>query len=291
MLPFPPNAMQGVRVLDLTRLLPGPLASRWFVDMGAEIIKVEPPGGDPLRRMEPPSLFASLNEGKTCLELSLKVPEQREQFLTMADRADVVLEGFRPGVLDALGCGWQILHARNPRLILTSISGYGPEHPYRDRAGHDINYLAVAGVLPFLHYQVPGVQIADIAGGSMPAVLGTLAALYERTRTGLGQHVEVSMMHNSALLLALAGHGAQDPISGRYACYRVYRCAGGGHIAFGALEPKFWQAICRDLQRPQWVARQWDASLVGEVEALLASQPAERWAQALSHPDCCVTPA
>ena len=268
MLPFPPHALEGVRVLDLTRLLPGPLASRWLADMGAEVIKIEPPGGDPMRRMEPPSLFASLNDGKQCRELSLKVPEERDQFLEMAEGSDVVLEGFRPGVLDALGCGWQALHGRNPRLILTSISGYGPEHPYRDRAGHDINYLAVAGVLPFLHYQVPGVQIADIAGGSMPAVMGTLAALFERTRTGVGRHVAVSMMHNSALLLALARHGAQDPISGRYACYRVYRCGDGRHVAFGALEARFWQAICRELERPEWVARQWDVSLVDEVEAM-----------------------
>jgi crotonobetainyl-CoA:carnitine CoA-transferase CaiB-like acyl-CoA transferase len=291
---FHMTALAGIRVLDLTRLLPGPLATHWMRQMGAEVIKVEAPvTGDYLRTLQPVALFDAINAGKKSIVLDLKSTAGREAFLRLAaTAADVVIEGFRPGVLDALGCGWTVLRQANPRLIYVALTGYGSDlnNPDRLRAGHDINYLAMAGVLPLFGNTVPGVQIADIAGGSMQALIGTLGALLERQHSGVGQFVDVSMTHGSAELLPLALYGDADRLSGRFACYRTYICRDGAVVALGALEEKFWAAFCLGVQRQDWIERQWDPTLVAEVADLLATDTAAGWCARLDAVDACFTP-
>lgn len=307
---FPFQAMAGLRVLDLTRLLPGPLATSWMAAMGAEVIKVEAPGiGDYLRGMPPPGLFDRLNAGKKSVVLDLKTPAGRDAFLSLADSAAVVIEGFRPGVMEQLGLGWETLHVRRPGLLYVALSGYGAHSPHRGRAGHDINYLAMAGVLDLVGPAggppaIPGVQIADIAGGSMQALIGTLAALLERERTGEGRFVDVSMTHGSAALLAIpltsARNGVMprrgaDLLSGRYACYNVYGTRDGRYLAVGALEPKFWRELCAALDRPEWADEQFAGDprrteIRGEIAAIFEQRDAGEWWTLLGDRDCCVTP-
>lgn len=302
-------ALDGIRILDLTRLLPGPAASHWMRQKGAEVIKVEAPGeGDPMRAMNPRTLFHLVNQGKKSVALNLKSAAGREAFARLVQTADVVLEGFRPGVMERLECGYEQVGHQN--LVWVSITGYGRESKYSQLAGHDINYLAMAGVLDLIGTAggapvIPGVQIADIAAGSMQAVNAVLAALLERTRTGRGQRIDVSMTHGSTLLLpfplAEFSANARPPergrelLSGRYACYNVYRARDGRYLAVGALEPKFWKALCEGLGCGELVADQFaDDPRRSEVIAAIAGRFAERsareWFDELRHVDACVTP-
>ena len=262
------KALDGITVLDLTRLLPGAVATQWLADFGAEVIKIEQPGiGDGARytfasegKTENP-IFALTNRGKKSVEIDLKNPAGKVAFLKLASTADVVIEGFRPDVMDRLSVGWDVLHAQNPRLIYAALTGYGREGKFSALAGHDINYLALSGVLDLIGPKdgppaLAGIQIADLAGGSMLAVIGILLALEARHRTGRGQRVDVSMFDGSAALMpvpvsSMQGTGqpperGNDLLSGRYACYQVYAAAGGSHVAVGALERKFWQNLCRE---------------------------------------------
>ncbi|MBI4908567.1 MAG: CoA transferase [Acidobacteria bacterium] len=301
------EALRGVRVLDLTRLLPGPMATQWLVDMGAEVIKVEEPGvGDYMRTMPPEGLFESINSGKKSVALDLKNETGLEAFLKLVDSADVLVEGFRPGVMDRLGCGWDSLHARHPRLIYAALTGYGYGNPYSQLAGHDINYLAIAGVLDQIGVKdgppvIPAIQIADLAGGSMQCVIGILAALLERAHTGQGRFIDVSMTHGSALLLPVPL--AQSPpsrrgatrLSGHYACYNVYRARDGRYLAVGALEPKFWATLCRALGCEDFIADQYAedprrTEIIQKVAARFATRDAEEWFAELRSIDACVTP-
>jgi crotonobetainyl-CoA:carnitine CoA-transferase CaiB-like acyl-CoA transferase len=307
---LPIHAMTGIRVLDLTRLLPGPMATRWMVEMGAEVIKIEEPGaGDYMRTMKPEGLFEQVNGGKRSVVIDLKSGEGQKQLHRLAASADVLIEGFRPGVMERLNCGWTALNAVNPRLIYVALTGYGSTGPYRDMAGHDINYLAMAGVLdltgkPDEAPAIPGVQIADLAGGSMQALIGTLAALLERQRTGRGRFVDVSMMHGSAKLLpvALAQEAIGRPLvrgrhvlGGHYACYRVYRTADGRYLAVGALERKFWSNLCRALGCEQWIEDQFAddprrSEVIVGVQSIFATRAAAEWWRLLKDQDVCVTP-
>ena len=330
----PPLA--GVRVLDCSRLLPGPYCSRLLADLGADVLRVDHPEvarGDMVRSLPPfapavdagaadsdaPSdnrslAFIGLNHGKGSVALDLKVAEHRAHFLMLAARADVVLESFRPGVLDRLGVGWDAIHARNPATILCSITGYGQTGPLAEMAGHDIGYLARAGILGLSgeadRPPLPlGVQVADLAGGALPGVIGILAALRERDGSpaqpgsGLGQHVDVSMTDGARALLALDGPGAlagapetqrgAAPLGGAaIACYRTYRCA-DGHVALGALEPKFWRAWCTGMEREDLVQHQYvpPGSDVGrEIEALFAARTRAEWEAFAQAYDCCLEP-
>lgn len=307
---LPIQALTGVRILDLTRLLPGPMATRWMVEMGAEVIKIEEPGqGDYMRTLRPEGLFEQVNGGKRSVVINLKSAEGQQQLQRLAASADVLIEGFRPGVMDRLNCGWETLRGMHPRLIYVALTGYGSTGPYRDIAGHDINYLAMAGVLDLTGDAngapaVPGVQIADLAGGSMQALIGILAALLERQRTGVGQFIDVSMMHGSAKLLpvALAQQSIGKPLQrgrhvlgGHYACYRVYQTSEGRHVAVGALERKFWANLCRALGCEQWIADQFAedprrSEVIAGVQSIFASRTAAEWWEALKDRDVCVTP-
>jgi alpha-methylacyl-CoA racemase len=307
----PPLA--GVRVLDLSRLLPGPYASLVLADLGADVVKVEDrSGGDYLRWMPPlagqqSGAFHALNRNKRSLALDLKAPEGPGVMLRLASRADVVLESFRPGVLDRLGVGWEALRQVNPRLVLCSISGYGQDGPYRAMAGHDLDYCAIAGVLaangPEERPLPLGVQVADLCGGAWPAVAGILAALLRRGVTGQGAHVDISMTDGVAAMLtmpqAMADARAtplrreRELLNGGAAFYRVYRTADGLHVALGALEPRFFACFCTAAGVPELAEHQFDDDGRGPVEALtalFATRTRDQWTTLGQQHDCCLAP-
>ena len=308
--------LSGVRVLDLTRLLPGPFCSMVLADMGADVVKVEEPGSGDYMRFTPPLqdgqsvLFNAINRNKRSLALNLKTEGGRELFKALAAKSDVVIEGNRPGVMDRLGVGWQVLHELNPRLVMCAITGYGQDGPYAQRAGHDINYMAIAGALalnaaPGGDPHPLGVQVADIGGGALNAAAAILGALLEVARGGEGRFLDVSMMDGALAWLStpLAQYREEGRVpahadlrlTGRYACYRVYRCADGRHYSVGALEPKFWVELCSAMGRPDLVDRQYDEAegqqrLHRELEAIFASRTRDQWQELLGDRDVCAEP-
>ena len=263
--------LSGIRVLDLTRLLPGPVATRHLADMGADVVKIEDTGaGDYAREMGPlhegTSVFFRLaNRNKRGMRLELKNPKGCEVFLRLAKKADVVVEGFRPGVMARLGLGYDALAAVNPRLVYCSITGYGQDGPYADRAGHDINYIGYAGVGDQIGTAeapvVPNFQIADLLGGALTSVMGILAALIDSKSSGRGRHVDVAMTdavfaHAILPLLGYLEHGkaarrGTGMLGGGLPCYNVYRTRDGRWMAVGALERKFWETLCDILGCPE----------------------------------------
>ena len=306
--------LDGIIVLDLTRLLPGAVATMMLGDFGADIIKIEEPGsGDPARQLgagikQPGAYFLATNRNKRSLAINLKQPAGRGIFLELAEKADVVVEGFRPGVMDRLGIGYERLKEINQRLVYCAITGYGQDGPYREKAGHDINYISIAGLLGVNGMKdappaIPGVQIADLAGGSMHAVIGILLALQARQRTGEGQLVDVSMMDGSLAMMyipfaAYFANGAQprrgaEGLSGRYACYRVYETRDGRYLALGALEPKFWENACRVLGCEEFIDKQFSDDAQNEcIEALtdlLRGRTAGEWLELFEGVDTCLT--
>jgi alpha-methylacyl-CoA racemase len=308
------KALEGLLVVDLTRLLPGAVATQTLAAFGARVIKIEQPGtGDYARHnfsgegANP--IFAATNKGKESVVLDLKSVAGREALCRIAAKADVLVEGFRPGVMNRLGLGYENLKSLNSRLVYVALTGYGQSGQFAQMAGHDINYIALAGVLneigtPFAPV-VPGVQLADLAGGSMQVVIGTLLALQARERTGAGQFVDVSMTHGVASLLPVPLSSLQESgklpergnelLTGRFACYGVY-AAKVGHVAVGALEPKFWRTLCESIGSPaDWVADQFadpprQDELKSGLAAILATRTAEEWFALLRDKDCCVTP-
>jgi len=307
--------LDGLVVLDLTRLLPGAAATLQLANFGAEVIKVEEPvRGDYARAMPPfiegeGAVFRTVNRGKKSVALDLKNAVDHHAFLKLADSADVVIESFRPGTMERLGIGYETLRARNPRLIYVSITGYGQSGPWAGLAGHDINYLAMGGALDLNGVcggppVIPGVQIADLVG-AMQAVTGVLLALAARAKTGRGQMVDVSMADGVAALLPvpLAMHAATGELpargdgllSGRYACYRVYECSDGRWIAVGALEAKFWQALCGALGCEEFSADQFAedgrrGEIIAALERTFRTRAAAEWFEQLRGADACVTP-
>jgi crotonobetainyl-CoA:carnitine CoA-transferase CaiB-like acyl-CoA transferase len=305
--------LDGITVLDLTRLLPGAVATMMLGDFGADIIKIEEPGiGDPARQSragikQPGAYFLATNRNKRSIAINLKQPSGREIFLELAKRADVVVEGFRPGVMDRLGIGYETLKEINPRLVYCAITGYGQDGPYRGKAGHDVNYIGIAGLLGVNGMKdgppiIPGVQIADLAGGSMHAVIGILLALQARQRTGEGQMVDVSMMDGSLAMMFVPfaaylangtrpERGAQG-LSGRYACYQVYETKDGRYLALGALEPKFWENACRVLGREDFIDQQFvDAEqreCIRALSEIFRAKTADEWLAAFEGVDTCL---
>jgi alpha-methylacyl-CoA racemase len=305
--------LAGVRVLDLTRLLPGPFATLVLADLGADVVRVEDPsGGDWLRHLPPvhgeQSLaFHALNRNKRSVALDLRAPAGAAAFRRLARRADAVIESFRPGVLDRLGVGFEALRAENPRIVLCSISGYGQDGPYAGRAGHDLDYCAIAGALaangPPERPLALGVQVADLAGGSWPAAAGTLAALLRARGTGEGAHVDVSMTEGALAMLAMPlgiawARGTpiargREMLTGGAACYGVYRTKDGRFAALGALEPKFFAGFCEAVGRPELAERQLDGGGEGpraEIEAIFASRTRAEWIAFAAEHDVCVAP-
>ena len=309
------TALEDIRVLDLSRMLPGPYCSMMLADLGAEVIKVEEPNiGDPTRRSPPivdgqSAPFNQVNRNKKSITLDLKQTEGREVFLKLASTADVVLEQFRPGVVERLGVGYGSVAAGNPRIVYCSLTGFGQDGPHRYRSGHDLNYLALSGVLGLTTDEhgkpvIPGVQLADLAGG-MIAGFAILAALLARERTGRGQYVDVSMFDVmiSMLPIPAAFHfagstiavGGKYVLSGAYPFYNVYETSDGKYMTLGALEPKFWAGFCLKVGREDLVSRQFDsadrrANLFEEVRAIFKSRTRSEWIELMRDADCCCEP-
>lgn len=312
--------LAGLRVLDLTRLLPGPVATQHLADLGADVVKIEDTGeGDYARTMGVPSdkkagetsaFFRLVNRNKRALRLDLKQPEGVAVFQRLTLSADVVIEGFRPGVMDKLGIGYDALAELNPRLVFCSISGYGQDGPYAQRAGHDINYIGYAGVLDQIGAAggppvVPNFQIGDLLGGALAPLVGLLAAVIDARATGHGRHVDVAMTdavfaHAVFPLAGLLARLAPPPrgadlLSGGVPCYGVYATADGRHMAVGALEKKFWELLCDTLGRADLKPFHLAFGAKGEqakqdLATVFAGQPQSHWIGVFDQVDCCVTP-
>jgi len=313
-----PLPLEGLKVLDLSRLLPGGFCSLLLADFGADVLKVEDTGMGDYVRWSPPhyegaepsagsALFLALNRGKTSIRVNLKTDEGRAVLLRLARDADVLLESFRPGVLDRLGVGYERLREENPGLVYCAITGYGQDGPYRDRSGHDMNYLGLVGLLGLTGeadgppVQAAG-QIADLGGGALMAAFGILAALRERDRSGEGQVVDASMADGALSWLAMTaaqyladgvvperGRGA---LNGGLVCYRPYRCA-DGWVTLGALEPKFWQAFCRGVGREDLLDRAFDppgSDAHVAVQGVFAQRTRAEWQAFAGEVDCCLEP-
>jgi alpha-methylacyl-CoA racemase len=312
------SALADVKVLDLSRLLPGGFCSLLLADFGADVLKVEDTGMGDYVRWAPPyhegaddsaksALFLSLNRGKRSIRLNLKEEAGREVLLRLVREHDVLLESFRPGVMERLGVGYERLREENPRLVYCAISGYGQDGPYTARSGHDMNYLGLNGLLGLSGesggppVQAAG-QIADLGGGALMAAFGILAALRERDHSGEGQLVDVSMFDGSLAWLAMVAarylaegqppeRGAVE-LAGSLICYRPYECK-DGWVTLGALEPKFWQAWCRGVGREDLVEQQFErpgSPAHAEVEAVFAQRTRDEWQAFASEHDCCLEP-
>jgi alpha-methylacyl-CoA racemase len=312
------GALEGVRVLDLSRLLPGGFCSLLLADFGAEVLKVEDTGMGDYVRWSPPyhegaedsaksALFLSLNRGKRSVRLNLKEEAGREVLLRLVREYDVLLESFRPGVMDRLGVGPERLRRENPRLVYCAISGYGQDGPNTASSGHDMNYLGLNGVLGLTGQ--PGgppvqsaVQIADLGGGALPAAFGILAALRERERSGEGQLVDVSMFDGSLSWLAMVAarylcdgevpeRGSLE-LAGGLICYRPYECS-DGWVTLGALEPKFWREWCEGVGREDLVDKQFErpgSDAHAEVERIFRERTRREWQDFAAQHDCCLEP-
>jgi alpha-methylacyl-CoA racemase len=274
------HPLAGLTVADLTRYLPGPFASRELLRLGARVVKIEPPDGDPVAATNP-SAYRALNDGKEIVSWDART----EPPPAVLAEADIVLEGFRPGV-------WERLGVELPETtILCSITGFGADGPHRLDAGHDLNYLGYAGALEDTAPALPPVQVADLGAGAQAAVIEVLAALLERAHTGRGAHLVVSMTHGSHRFVAHKLHGEPVPrlLTGGAACYRIYETADGRYLTVAALEPKFWHNLCALLDRPDLIESAF-APRLPELEELFRSRTQREWLELLEGKDTCVGP-
>jgi alpha-methylacyl-CoA racemase len=309
------RALEDVRVLDLTRLLPGGYATLLLADMGADVVKVEEPGRGDYIRFTPPiiasvsSAHIALNRNKRSITLNLKSAEGRDLLLRLAEHFDVLVESFRPGVMDRLGVGYRAVSDRNEGLIYCAITGYGQEGPRAHEAGHDLNYIGYGGVLGITGTRdgppaIPGVQIGDLAAGAMSAVIAILAALHRRDGTGRGEFCDVAMLDGivSWLSIHAAAHFATKeipapdsmPLNGGYPCYRVYPAA-DGHVTVAALEPQFWSELCDALGRPDlggdaFAAGERRAHVIAELESIFRARTRSEWISLFAGRDVCIGP-
>jgi crotonobetainyl-CoA:carnitine CoA-transferase CaiB-like acyl-CoA transferase len=305
-----------MRVLDLSRLFPGPYCSRILADFGFDVIKIERPGGGDWSRYVPPLdpgsgeglLFRALNRGKRSLTLDLKTEEGTAILLRLVGSADVLLESYRPGVMERLGLGYEVLAGANTRLIYCSLSGYGPKGPYRRRAGHDLNYEGLSGLLDLTGAQggppsIVGVPVADLAGALWAAV-GILLALLERERTGRGQQVDGSLLGGALSFLSLpvarlqggeAMHRGSGDLNGGLVCYNVYETQDGEYMTLSALEPAFWAVFCQAAGREDLLGQQMSPAIPGEVTyeelcALFRGRTRQEWVETFAEVDACCDP-
>jgi crotonobetainyl-CoA:carnitine CoA-transferase CaiB-like acyl-CoA transferase len=308
------SPLAGVTILDLTRLLPGGYCTLLLADLGADVIKLEEPGRGDYVRWSPPMVdgesaaHRALNRGKRSITLNLKAREGVELLRRLADAADVLVESFRPGVMDRLGSGSDALRGSNERLIYCAISGYGQSGPYRDMVGHDINYIGYGGVLSMTGPRggppvIPGVQVGDLGGGGMLAAIGILAALHERAVTGRGRLVDVSMLDGVVSWLSihagafLASGDVPRPgdarLSGGLACYRVYRAGDGRYLTVGALEPQFWSSLCTALGCTDLIPNQYGPGqdeMAQRLQDVFDTRTRDEWVRAFQGIEACVGP-
>lgn len=311
-------ALEGIKILDLSRLAPGPFCSMMLGDMGADVLLIEAPADGKLAPaiagrgdVDPKKLaaFNTMSRNKRSIVLNLREQEARDVFYRLVDSADVVLEGFRPGVVKRLGVDYETVSARNPRVVYCSLSGYGQTGPYSQLVGHDINYISIGGALGMIGWPntppaIPMNIIADFAAGGMHAAYGILAALFARERTGRGQYVDIGMSDGVLYLLAsLTGSvmmGGTPPsrgatlLNGAVPHYNVYECADGGWISLGSLEPHFFANLCRVMGREDFIPHQYDASKREEIGAHFSQQfkskPRDEWFEILKQTDICAAP-
>jgi crotonobetainyl-CoA:carnitine CoA-transferase CaiB-like acyl-CoA transferase len=307
------DCLEGVRVLDLSQYLPGPFATQLLADLGAEVIKVEPPVGDPMRSfifcdadgVSP--FYKQVNAGKQVVTLDLKTAAGRTVLAELLNRADVLLESYRPGVLERLGFSRVRLQELNPRLIHCALSGFGQTGPCRERAGHDLTYLAMSGMLSLTGTPetpvMPFPPICDYAAGKQAAT-AILAALLRRARRGKGAFIDVSLFEMALSWQSFALTAAQRPgqafargrdlLTGGAACYQIYRTADGRFVALGAIEEKFWRTFCAAVERPDWLDRQHEPlpqqRLLTELAEMFAAAPLRDWQQRFDMVDCCFEP-
>ena len=307
--------LEGIKVLDLSRYLPGPLATQILADFGAEVIKIEERKGELGRFLEPmindtSARFYTVNRNKKSMGLDLKQPEGKEIFKKLVAEADIVVDQFRPDVMNKLGLGYETLKEINPRIIYCIITGYGLTGPMRDVAGHDINYLNIAGVTELLGTKdgppaMCGVQIADTAGGSLYSVIAILLALASREKTGNGQLCDVAMLDGALSLLSYtlgewSGGDGKLPIrggellTGGYATYNNYKCKDDRYVSLGALEDKFWASFCRKLGVEEYIPLQMDTPSQPKIEAsiknIMLTKTRDEWVEFFSDSDLCFTP-
>ena len=306
--------LAGVRVLDLTRLLPGPMCTSYFADLGADVIKIEDTAagdyGRTLGTRGVATFFGAINRNKRSLAINLKDEAGHAAFLTLARHAHIVVESFRPGVMVALGLGYDDIARVNPRIIYASITGYGQDGPRAAAAGHDINYLGYAGVLEQTGTRsgapaLSNLQIADLLGGAAVPALAILGALYGAQKSGRGRYLDVAMAdavlaHSVFALQALTERGGtaargDDVLTGALPCYGVYATQDGRHVAVGALEEKFWHLLCTTLGRDDLIPHGRATSAAGEharaeLSAIFKAAPLAHWIERFEHVDCCVTP-
>lgn len=308
--------LNGLKLLDLSRLLPGPYCSLLLADLGMEVLKIEDPEqGDYMRSMGPirkrdGAYFLALNRNKKSMILNLKTDEGREIFYRLIETYDIILEGFRPGVMNRLGIGYESLKKKNPKIILCSLSGYGQDGPYRNRSGHDINYIGLGGILELTGTRetspiIPSVQIADIGAGGMMAALAILSAVIHRQKTGEGQHLDIAM--HDGVISWLSIHAArylfdrilpqrgEMHLSGRYACYQVYPTKDGKYISLGALEPKFWKNFCEAIGKKELIPKQFEEGeervrIIREISNIFQTKTLKEWTDFFKEVDACCEP-
>jgi crotonobetainyl-CoA:carnitine CoA-transferase CaiB-like acyl-CoA transferase len=304
------GVLNGIRILDLSRLLPGPLATMLMADMGAEVIKIEDPNAPDYTRFMPPQLgaegvnYLALNRNKKSISLNLKSEEGRNRFYELCKTADVVIDSFRPGVLAKMQLDYDTVKKINPKIIYVAVTGYGQDGAYKNMAGHDINYLAYSGVLGINgkrdEVMMPGIQIADIAGGTYPTIIGCLAAILHRNRTGEGQFVDVAMTDCVLPFLSFymtetlnskkTYQRAEHPLAGSLANYNIYKCKDNKWVALGSLEPKFWINFCGAISKPEWIPKMMDENVKTELAALFLTLTRDEWIAKTISADCCIAP-
>lgn len=307
--------LQGIRILDLSRLLPGPLATQLMADLGAEVIKIEDPKAPDYTRFFPPlkgslSLnYLSINRSKLSITLDLKSDEGKRKFFELVKTADIVVDSFRPGVLQKMGIEYDNAKQHNGKIIYVAITGYGYNGAYKNLAGHDMNYLGYSGILGLTGDKekpiIPACQIADVAGGSYPAVVACLAALWARERTGKGQFVDVAMTDCVMPLLSMQlgeflntgfKQKREEPmLSGGMANYNLYKCKDEKWIALGSLEPKFWQGVCAMLGKLDWMPRMMPVpemvtALKKDLQEIFLTKTRDEWVELAKPLDICLSP-
>ncbi|MBE0689765.1 MAG: CoA transferase, partial [Anaerolineae bacterium] len=295
--------LEGVRILDLTRLLPGGMATLMLADLGADAIKIESPDGGDYARWMPPlvdgmgALFRLLNRNKRSAILNLKDTRGQSAFHRLAQNADVVVESFRPGVLSRLKCDAATLRSINPRLIICSLSGWGQTGPYAELPGHDLNYVGLAGLLgTMLEPQPLGGQVADI-GGAYCAVAAILAALLQRARTNEGSSIDLSLFESALPFMSIQWiemlYSGGNTLTGHYACYSVYRSADNQPCALAALETKFWRNFCAAVDRPDLLPYHMESEkqpyLIQELHQIFAQKTRAAWLKQRASAECCFT--
>ena len=311
------EALHGVKVLDLTRLLPGNFCTLLLADYGAEILKIEDTDRGDYGRWYPPrvkeqsALFIGLNRNKRSMKLNLKTDKGRGIFMQLVETSDVIVESFRPGVVDRLGIGYDAVRKVNQEIIYCSISGFGQDGPYRDKVGHDINYIGIGGILGITGQRggspvVPGTQVADIGAGGMMAVIGVLVALVHRQNTGKGQYIDISMLDGIVSWLSLSASkyfvDGEIPcregmmLNGQYPCYRVYKTKDGKYLTIGALEKRFWENLCRALEREDLIPQQYATGpkreeAIAQLKEIFLTRTRDEWVDYLDGFEICHGPA